>query len=97
MNSLYSVIHSFVVTNKSTAGELRGVYTCVVDMNSTKVDIKNAIRALYGAEVAKVNILHTRPKVHFTRKGVQRKRGSVKKAMITLRPGQKIANFDKVQ
>jgi len=48
MNSLYSVIRSFVVTNKSTDGEIRGVYTCIVDANATKIDIKNAIRTLYG-------------------------------------------------
>lgn len=97
MNSLYSVIKSFVVTNKSTDGELRGVYTCFVDMNATKIDIKNAIKLLYGAEVAKVNVLKTREKVHFTRQGIQRKRGVQKKAMITLRPGQKISSFDTVQ
>lgn len=96
MNSLYSVIRSFVVTNKSTDGEVRGVYTCIVDSNATKIDIKNAIKMLYGVEVAKVNVLKTREKFHFTRQGVQRKRGIQKKAMITLKAGQKIANIEKV-
>ena len=96
MNSLYSVIRSFVVTIKSTDGGIRGVYTCDVDSKATKIDIKNAIRALYGADVAKVNVLKTREKFHFTRTGVQRKRGIQKKAMITLKPGQKISNFEKV-
>lgn len=47
MNSLYSVIKKFVVTNKSTDGEVRGVYTCIVDTLATKIDIKNAMRSLY--------------------------------------------------
>ncbi|MFZ2255621.1 MAG: 50S ribosomal protein L23 [Patescibacteria group bacterium] len=68
MNSLYSVIKKFVVTNKSTDGEVRGVYTCVVDMAATKIDIKNAMKSLYGVEVEKVNVLHTRPKFRNTRK-----------------------------
>lgn len=97
MNSLYSVIKKFIVTNKSTDGELRGVYTCIVDNAATKIDIKNAIKSLYGNEVSKVNILHTRPKFHNTRTGVQRKRGIERKAMITLKAGQKISNFEKVQ
>lgn len=97
MNSLYSVIKKFIVTNKSTDGEIRGVYTCVVDDSATKIDIKNAIKSLYGNEVEKVNILKTRPKFHNTRQGVQRKRGIEKKAMITLKSGQKIANFEKLK
>lgn len=96
MNSLYSVIRSFVVTNKSTDGEVRGVYTCIVDSAATKIDIKLAMKTLYGVDVEKVNVLKTREKFHFTRQGVQRKRGIQKKAMITLKAGQKIANFEKV-
>lgn len=97
MNSLYQVIKKFVVTNKSTDGEIRGVYTCVVDNAATKIDIKNAIKALYGNEVAKVNILKTRPKFHNTRQGVLAKRGIEKKAMITMKSGHKIANFEKLK
>lgn len=94
--SLYSVIKSLVVTNKSTDGELRGVYTCIVDKNATKIDIKNAFRKLYKVEVKKVNILNTREKTHFTRIGIQKKRRVQKKAMITLQEGQTVANFEKV-
>ena len=97
MNSLYSVIKKFVVTNKSTDGEVRGVYTCVVDMAATKIDIKNAMKSLYGVEVEKVNVLHTRPKFRNTRKWIARRQGIEKKAMITLKNGQKIANFEAVK
>jgi len=97
MNSLYSIIQSFVVTNKSTDAELRGVYTCFVADGATKIDIKNAFKTIYGVDVNKVNVLKTREKFHFTRQGVQRKRGIQKKAMVTLKSGQKIANFEKIQ
>lgn len=97
MNSLYSVIKKFVVTNKSTDGELQGVYTCMIDDAATKIDVKNAIRSLYGKEVDKVNILYTREKFHNTRTGVQKKKGIEKKAMIYMKDGNKIANFETVK
>jgi ribosomal protein L23 len=97
MNSLYSVIKKFVVTNKSTDGELQGVYTCMIDDAATKIDVKNAIRSLYGKEVEKVNILYTREKFHNTRTGVQKKKGIEKKAMIYMKDGNRIANFETVK
>ena len=97
MNSLYSVIKKFIVTNKSTDGELRGVYTAMVHDDATKIDIKNAIKKLYGNDVEKVNILYTRPKFHNTKTGIQSKKGIEKKAMITLKSGQKITSFEAVQ
>lgn len=97
MNSLYSIIKRFVVTNKSTDGELRGVYTCLVAPEATKIDIKSAFKTLYGVEVASVNVSYTRPKFHNTRKGIVAKRGIEKKAVVTLKNGQKIANFETVK
>ena len=97
MNSLYTVIKRFAVTNKSTDGEINGVYTCYVDPSSTKIDVKNAFKTIYGVEVEKVNILMTREKFHNTKLGVARKKGVEKKAMVTLRNGQKIVNFEKIK
>jgi large subunit ribosomal protein L23 len=94
MNSLYSVIKRFAVTNKSTDGEVKGVYTCYVDSNATKIDVKNAFKTIYGVEVEKVNVLMTREKFHNTKLGVARKRASEKKAMVTLKSGHKIVNFE---
>ncbi len=97
MNSLYSVIKRFAVTNKSTDGEIRGVYTCYIDSSATKIDVKNAFHTVYGVEVEKVNLLYTREKFHNTKLGVARKKGIEKKAMVTLVKGQKINNFETVK
>ncbi len=97
MNSLYNIIKRFVVTNKSTDGEIRGVYTCMVDENATKIDIKNAFKSLYGVEVGAVNTSYTRPKFHNTKKGIVAKKGIEKKAVVTLKNGQKIANFETIK
>ncbi len=94
MNSLYSVIQRFVVTNKSTDGEVRGVYTCMVAPSATKIDVKNAFKSIYGVEVAQVNMTATREKYHNTKFGPAQKRRVEKKAMVTLVKGQKIANFE---
>jgi large subunit ribosomal protein L23 len=96
MESLFNVIQKFIVTNKSTDGELRGVYTCFVDPRATKIDIKNAFTKIYGVAVAQVNILKTRQKFHNTKTGPVAKRGIQKKAMVTLATGTKINDFTKV-
>jgi large subunit ribosomal protein L23 len=97
MSSLYSVIQKFIVTNKSTEGELRGMYTCIIDPRSTKIDVKRAIETIYGVKVAKVNMLHTREKFHNTKNGILKKKSPEKKAMITLAAGNKIVNIEVVK
>jgi ribosomal protein L23 len=46
----------------------------MIDSAATKIDVKAAIRKLYGKEVAKVNINYTREKFHNTKTGVQKKK-----------------------
>ena len=69
----------------------------MIDDAATKIDVKNAIRSIYGKEVEKVNILYTREKFHNTRTGVQKKKGIEKKAMIFMKDGNRIANFEVVK
>jgi ribosomal protein L23 len=69
----------------------------MIDSAATKIDVKNAIRVLYGKAVSKVNILYTREKFHNTRTGVQKKKGVEKKAMITMKPGNRIENFEVIK
>jgi large subunit ribosomal protein L23 len=97
MSSLYQVIKKFIVTSKSTEGELRGVYTCIIDNRSTKIDVKRAIETLYGVNVSRVNMLHTREKFHNTKQGVQMKKSPEKKAMIYLANGEKIVDIEKIK
>ncbi len=46
----------------------------MIDPAATKIDVKNAIRKLYGKDVEKVNINYTREKFHNTRIGVQKRK-----------------------
>jgi ribosomal protein L23 len=69
----------------------------MVDSGATKIDVKNAFKTLYGVDVSAVNVLYTRPKLHNTKKGIVEKKGIEKKAVVTLKNGQKIVNFETVK
>ncbi len=94
--SQYHIIKKPVVTEKSQILEMRGVYTLIVDDRATKVDVRTAVERLYGVSVAKVNIINTRTKVRVNGKyGAQVKRKERTKAMVTLKDGTRIQDFQK--
>ena len=47
-----------VLTEKSVHQEVNGKYTFEVHHDASKVDIKNALKALYGVHVDAVNVTH---------------------------------------
>lgn len=94
--SLYNIIKKPVVTEKSQLLEMKGVYTLLIDDRATKVDVRTAIERLYGVAVAKVNIINTRAKVRVNGKyGAQIKRKEKTKALVTLKNGARIVDFQK--
>ncbi len=95
--SVFSIIKKPVVTEKSQRLELNGVYTMFVSDRATKVDVRSAIERLYGVKVAKVNIMNTRSKVRVNgKRGSQIKRKEATKALVTLKDGARIADFQKI-
>lgn len=94
--SLYTIIKRPVITEKSQRLELDGVYTVVVSPEATKVDVRIAFERLYGVQVEKVNMITTREKFRNSKHGVQVKRKSRLKALVTLKKGQRIADLQKV-
>ncbi len=84
---LYKILQKPIVTEKTaTMGSGKGMYAFEVDPNATKIDVKMAIKHLYGVEVANVNILNTREKFKYGKKrGMQLKRRTAKKAYVTLK------------
>jgi large subunit ribosomal protein L23 len=89
MLSHYDVIKSLVRTEKSTAAEPRGKYLFLVHTNSNKIQIKAAVEALYKVKVKDVNTLIVMGKMKRVRYQVG-KTTDFKKAIVTLKPGQKI-------
>ena len=90
----YDIIIAPVVTEKAVAGLAEKKYTFRVASNANKIEIKKAIEAIYGVNVAKVNTI--------SMKGTKRRTGRYegytsdwKKAGVTLTEDSKtIADFD---
>lgn len=79
------------VTEKATflAGAKNPVYTFEVPKDTTKAEIIKVFRAKYKIDPVKVNIVNLPTKHVFIRGRLGSKTG-VKKALITLKPGEKI-------
>lgn len=87
--NLSQIIIRPVLTEKSVRNSTANKYTFVVNNKATKVDVKSALKALYGVSATKVNMLETRPKYRFGRnRALIQKRGEEKRAIVTLRQGE---------
>jgi large subunit ribosomal protein L23 len=94
----YSVIVRPVVSEKSTALGEAGKYVFEVAPTANKIQIKAAVEAVFAArkiEVATVNILQRRGKLRRLGRHAGMTR-SWKKAVVTLRPGQRLDLFEGV-
>ena len=84
---LYKILQKPLVTEKTAnmgLGQPR--YAFEVAPSATKIDIKMAVKELYGVEVASVNILNTRAKFKYgKKKWMQIRKRETKKAYITLK------------
>ena len=86
---MYEIIRSPVVTEKSTRGSEHGQVTFKVPTTATKPQVKAAVEALFKVKVKGVNTLTTKGKTKVF-KGIKAFRSDVKKAIVTLDPGQTI-------
>jgi large subunit ribosomal protein L23 len=87
------VILSPRITEKAMAGALAHQYTFVVAPKATKTQIRHAIEEVFKVNVLKVNTVNVRGKErNFARRGVRThgKQSDYKKAVVTLKAGQKI-------
>lgn len=87
--SMYDAILAPVITEKSQMGAEFNKFTFNVSSWATKSQIKEAVNAIFGAEVVKVNVVNTKGKVKKF-KGTLGKRKDTRKAIITLAEGQSI-------
>ena len=89
MISAYDIIRNILRTEKGTSQEKARQYSFRVAVNATKIDIKRAIEDIYKVKVQDVNTINCSGK----RKRVRFQYGyssSWKKAVVTLKEGQKI-------
>jgi large subunit ribosomal protein L23 len=85
----YDVIRKPVITEKATMTSEHGAVVFEVAMDSNKPQIKEAVEALFGVKVKAVNTTITKGKIKRFR-GQLGKRKNVKKAYVTLEPGNTI-------
>jgi len=90
-----SVIIRPVVSEKSYGLLEDGVYTFVVDPRATKIQIHEAVEAIFSVRVVKVNTLNRKGKRKRNRKSQTfGSRPNIKRAIVTLAPGARIDLFE---
>lgn len=84
-----------VVSEKSYALMEAGVYTFLVHPDATKPEIHDAVEAIFGKKVVKVNTLNRKGKRQRTRRANRYgKRPDTKRAIVTLAAGERIELFE---
>jgi large subunit ribosomal protein L23 len=95
MSDPRSVIIRPVVSEKSYALLDQGVYTFVVAPDANKIAIRNAVEAIFGVNVVRVNTMNRRGKRKRNRRQQTfGKRSDTKRALVTLASGQSIPIFE---
>jgi large subunit ribosomal protein L23 len=90
---LLEILRRPIISEKSTGLQERDKYTFEVALGANKHQIKQAVELAFQVEVARVNVITMPPKW----RGPGRRRGQTspwKKAVVTLKPGQKIEFFE---
>jgi len=78
-----------LITEKSSLLALQRKYVFRVDQAENKIEIAKEVEAKYNVKVNEVNIIWTKSKKRRLGK-IEGKRGGFKKAIVTLKEGQKI-------
>ncbi len=87
------VIIAPLITEKSMTGTAVSQYTFEVHPRATKTQIRHAIQQIFRVTVVKINTTNVGGKLkNFARRGVRTsgKQSDWKKAIVTLKAGQKI-------
>lgn len=89
-----------VLTEKMTAiSEANGKYGFIVSVDANKIEIAKAIKEKFSVDVDKINTIRYdgKKKTQMTKKGrFTGKKPQYKKALVTLKKGQKIDLFGEV-
>jgi large subunit ribosomal protein L23 len=90
MNS-FDIIRTARLTEKGTRqAEKYNQYTVVADPRANKIQIKQAVQDLFKVKVIRVNTLNVRGKARRKRTAQSGKDENWKKAIVTLKAGDKI-------
>lgn len=100
MSTIYDVLRRPLITEKSSyqSGDLQQ-YVFEVSRDATKNMVKDAIETLFDVSVVRVNIINIPAKRgrRWRNRRVLIRRGSYKKAIVSLAPGDTIDVFEGVR
>ncbi|MGH9091614.1 MAG: 50S ribosomal protein L23 [Acidimicrobiales bacterium] len=95
MRDATTVLRRPVISEKSYSLMNRNVYVFVVDPRATKVDVRHAVEQAFGVHVEKVNTMNRKGKAtRNRRRNTVGHRADTKRALVTLRAGDKIDLFE---
>lgn len=92
--NLHDILRRPIVTEKNTLLGAQNKYSFEVAAGATKPMIREAVEKIFKVDVTAVNVVHVPGKLR--RVGRQRRPGMTspwKKAVVTIRPGQRIEFF----
>ncbi|MBD3156589.1 50S ribosomal protein L23 [Candidatus Peregrinibacteria bacterium] len=90
MKDFHTIIEP-ITTEKSTMLSDKGKYVFRVRTDATKVDVKQAIKSLYGVDTDKVTMTYIQPKHRLARgRHPYQKRKRGKKATVSIKDGKTI-------
>jgi large subunit ribosomal protein L23 len=89
MNALYTIIRPLVTEKATKLGE-KFTYAFYVNTKATKIEVKKAIKEMYGQDVATVRMIVCPCKTKVMRRSVVNKRAPMKKALVTLKGKKKL-------
>ena len=96
MKDARSVVRKVLITEKSTdLRESQNQYFFEVARDANKIEIKRAIETIFSVKVDDVRTMQLRGKVKRQGRWVGR-RNDWKKAIVTLKPDQKIELFEQI-
>lgn len=83
-----------VITEKAILANALGKYIFEIQSDANKAQVASAVSEMYKVEVIRVNIIHKRSEEKLIRGRFKGKTKAVKKAVVTLKKGQKIPGFE---
>ncbi len=95
MSIHHSILRAPSVTEKNTIARYEDKYTFKVAKSATKVEIREAVEAIFDVKVVSVNTMNVNGKKKRQGRFIG-KRADWKKAIVQLEAGQKIEQFGEI-
>lgn len=83
-----------ILSEKSLMGSEQQKFTFLVADSANKPEVAQAVKAIFGVDAIKVNIIHVPADDRLVRGRFSAHSKAYKKAVVTLKKGQKIEGFE---